>query len=89
MEFEEKLMRTNQETYVKYMSFKIVHFVETFYNSKITRMRTEWLQDDFGNVYFINASKVKHQPKGKAALSSDMYMKKLEMTAEKKLQSNV
>lgn len=55
------------------MCFKMFHHIEVFYSSKITRMRTEWMVDDFGNMYFMNASKVKHQPRTKTSLSSEMY----------------
>ncbi|EAS01541.2 hypothetical protein TTHERM_00899400 (macronuclear) [Tetrahymena thermophila SB210] len=87
-EFEERLVKQNLETYIKYMCFKMFHYIEVFFSSKITRMRTEWMIDDFGHIYFMNAYKVKHQPRSKIALSSEMYMKKLELVAEKKLSEN-
>ncbi len=42
------------------MCFKIFHFIELCYNVKITRMKTEWLEDDYKNVYLMNVYKIRH-----------------------------
>lgn len=55
-------MNTQPEIYGKYLSYKMVNFVETFYNIKVLRMITEWFSDDMGTMYFVNVRKLKHIP---------------------------
>lgn len=73
--FEEYLYNLNKVEYCKYISMKIVCFVEIYYQSKIISMTTEWVEDDYNRIYLINATNVKHQTSQKASYN-ELFLKR-------------
>ncbi len=44
--------------YLKYMIYKIVHFIEEFYCYRILSGVFIWLKDDHNHYWLVNASEV-------------------------------
>lgn len=49
-------------------------------------MDTEWLQDDIGQLFLINCKNIISHEEGRSYITTEMYFKKIEEKAEKRLE---
>lgn len=49
-------------------------------------MDTEWLQDDIGQLFLINCKNIVSREEGRSYITTEMYFKKIEEKAEKRLE---
>ena len=48
-------------------------------------MNSDWLQDDIGNIYLMNITKLYHRPEKRQYITTEGYYQKLQEQADKKL----
>ena len=75
--FEEELKSQSEENYCLYILFKIAHFLEAMYCTKILRMGGDFIKDDQGLFWLINISRVQYKVLGNFQRSEDVGMKYL------------
>ncbi len=44
-----------------YMGYKIFHFLETFSETRLLKMKLEWIRDDMNVIHLVNIQKVKYE----------------------------
>ena len=59
--FEEELKSQSEENYCLYILFKIAHFIEAVYFTKILKMSADFSKDDQGLFWLINISRVQYK----------------------------
>ena len=75
--FEEELKYQSEENYCLYILFKIAHFLETIYFTKILRMGGDFIKDDQGLFWLINISRVQYKILANFQRSEEIGMKYL------------
>lgn len=50
------LMNQNSQKYIEYVTYKIYHFIEMFHGIKLLRFRTEFFENEFGDLELSNAT---------------------------------
>ena len=59
LQFELDLKKNSLEDFAKYQTYKIVHFLEAFHGIKVLKIRTEFLKDEYHNLWLVNSSYMK------------------------------
>jgi hypothetical protein len=77
-EYEIKLMSEDVASYVKYMTCKMFHFLQTFHNITLSTMDTEWLIDDAGTLFLMNCKNIMYINEGRVFITTEMYFKRIE-----------
>ena len=57
--FEQELKRKNLIDYAYFLTFKVVHYIEAFYQAKITKFIAEYIKDDLNNLWLFNCCHIK------------------------------
>lgn len=57
--FENELKSSNLNQYAMYLTYKIAHYIEAFHSIKILKCRTEFMKDEFNNIWLMNISYLK------------------------------
>lgn len=59
-EFVRDLRQESIETYLRYLTYKIIHFIAVFHGPAVRKGVFEWMRDDVNDYYFINAYHVRY-----------------------------
>jgi len=54
----------------------MVHFIETFHQSRILEMKANWLVDDLDHVLFMNIIKLRHAYSKREYITTETFLKK-------------
>ena len=74
----ERLKNMNMMDFCKYLFYKIHIFIEKFYSVLITKVYNEFLKDETGCIYYINAYKLRFEEvNNKFFISDELYRKLL------------
>ena len=75
--FSERLKNVNMNDFCKYLFYKIHIFIEKFYSILITKVYNEFIKDENGCIYYINAYKLRYEEVNNKFFISDELYKKL------------
>lgn len=78
LDFERSLRSSNVTQYLRYLTYKIVHYIQVYYGPTIQEGVFEWLRDDSDDYYFINAAGVTYTEGQVFHISDEAYYKTLE-----------
>ena len=59
LQLEIELKKRDLNEYAYFLTYKIVHYIEAFYSSKITKFIAEYTKDDFNNLWLVNCCRIK------------------------------
>lgn len=56
LQYELDLKKNSLMDFAKFQTYKIVHFLEAYHGIKVLKIRTEFLKDEYHNLWLVNSS---------------------------------
>ena len=69
------------DQYLRYLSYKIIMYVQIFYGPIIERGVLEWMRDDMNDYYFTNAYRITYNEGQVFHMTNEMFYKSVEAKA--------